>query len=274
MLIGGVLGGLLIFLGVLGVNAAVTLLYFVSITGDGNVILSWETATELDNAGFNIHRSEQQNGSYERINQNFLPSRGDGITGFKYEFRDDDVVNGNDYWYKLESIDYSQQSQFYGPVHAVPGATPTPTLSVAASSTPTVTSVQPGTASSTPILNSTSTTIAQSTATSAAPGSTPYPGPGTPTGVPDASEQVTGTAGVGTNHEEITATLIPFPTVTIQFPTLVPTTMDSAGQAFDALNIDMEKSAVSSIIEFWPLGMLLLIWVIIGVWFLITRRHV
>jgi hypothetical protein len=272
--LGGMLGVLLIFSWVLGVYAAVTLVSFVSIPGDGNVILLWETATELDNAGFNIHRSDEQNGLYERINPDFLPSRGDGVTGFMYEYRDDNVVNGIDYWYKLESIDYSQGSQFYGPVHAVPGATPTPTQSVAPNSTPTATSDQSGTSSSTPTLNPTSTSIAQSTATSAAPGSTPYPGPGTPTAVPDASEQVTGTAGVGANPEEITATLIPFPTVTIQFPTLVPTSMAGAGQAFDALNIDVETSSVLSIIEFWPLGMLLLIWVIIGVWFLITRRHV
>jgi len=274
VLVGSVLGVLLIFFWVVGVYAAVTLLSFVSIPGDGYVILLWETGTELDNAGFNVYRSNDKNGSYTKINLNLIPSRGDGVTGDTYEFRDDDVVNGNDYWYKLESIDYSQLSQFSGPVHAVPGATPTPTLSVAASSTPTATSAQPGAASATPTINSTSTAVPQITATSTVSGATPYPGPGTPTTVPDETNQVTGTAGVGTAPENITATLIPFPTVTIQFPTLEPTSTDGESYVFDAVDIDTAEFSVSDILEFWPLGLLLLIWVIIGAWFLITGRHV
>ncbi len=116
---------------VLVVNAAVTLVSFEAEGIDGKVILTWETASELDNAGFFIQRSNSETGTYQRVSF-FIPSMGDDVVGAQYYFEDDAVTNGVTYWYKLEALDYSQNADFYGPIAVTPGivhtATTTPTI--------------------------------------------------------------------------------------------------------------------------------------------------
>ena len=80
------------------------------------VLLSWETATEKDNAGFNLYRSDSANGSYERITSSMLPAEGNEFTGASYEFTDGDVEAGNTYYYKLEDVSIYGVSTFHGPV--------------------------------------------------------------------------------------------------------------------------------------------------------------
>jgi hypothetical protein len=276
IVLGALLGVLFLSLFAAGAYAAVTLVDFRTIPGDGYVILLWETATELDNVGFFINRSNQQTGTYERINENIIPSRGDGLTGDEYEYRDSDVVNGNEYWYRLESIDSGQQSQFYEPVPAVPGATATPSPSVTVVSPPTATSDLSATASTTSIpdntLTPTSAAGSQPTVTPALPGSTPYPGPATSTNNPGSPADTTGTALALENQQAGTATLVPFPTVTIRFPATNTPERSTFGQAQNGITLE-EDSSSSGIVRLWPLGMLVFIWIIIGVWFLVTRQH-
>ena len=38
------------------------------------VILAWATESEIDNAGFNLYRSESENGNYIKINNSLIPS--------------------------------------------------------------------------------------------------------------------------------------------------------------------------------------------------------
>lgn len=276
IVLGALLGVLFLSLFAAGAYAAVTLVDFRTIPGDGYVILLWETATELDNVGYFINRSNQQNGTYERINENIIPSRGDGLTGDEYEYRDSDVVNGNEYWYRLESIDSGQQSQFSEPVPAVPGATATPSPSVTVVSPPTATSDLSATASTTSIpdntLTPTSAAGSQPTVTPALPGSTPYPGPATSTNNPGSPADTTGTTLALENQQAGTATLVPFPTVTIRFPATNTPERFTFGQAQNGITPE-EDSSSSGIVRLWPLGMLVFIWIIIGVWFLVTRQH-
>ena len=91
-------GALFLIFGVVRVQAAVDLVYFSAIPEDGRVILRWETATELDNAGFYINRSTEPDSGYQRINDSIIPATGDSLTGETYEFIDDEVINGNEYW--------------------------------------------------------------------------------------------------------------------------------------------------------------------------------
>jgi len=100
----------------------VILTSFTAIGDDEVVWIEWETASELDNAGFYVWRSLSEDGTYSRVSQ-FIPSEGDPLTGAFYEFEDTDVANGTRYWYKLETIDLSQNSAFYGPVSAEPKPT-------------------------------------------------------------------------------------------------------------------------------------------------------
>jgi hypothetical protein len=98
----------------------VKLSYFRANPLNGAVFLEWATETELDNAGFNIWRSGEENGEYMRINPYFIPSQGEAGLGAEYSYTDYDVTNGVTYYYKLEDIDINGKSTFHGPVSATP----------------------------------------------------------------------------------------------------------------------------------------------------------
>ena len=273
--LGFILGGFLA-LWVGGVYAAVTLVYFNAISGDGEVFLLWETATELDNAGFYINRSQQEDSGYQRINPTIIPPRGDGITGAVYEYRDGNVTNGTTYWYKLESIDFSQQSQYYESVSVIAGMTATPTTSGTPALSPTATFTPSGSSTETPqSTTATSTPIVLATNTPQAGNPNPYPGAETPsTGGVLALDQPIGTeSDIVPGNQQSTATLIPFPTVTIQFPET--STPDEPVETEEVITDESGSNEfdLSNYTRYWPIGLLLLVWGLIITWFLITRKH-
>jgi hypothetical protein len=83
------------------------------------VILTWETESEIDNAGFNIYRSESENGEYAKINAGLIPAQGSATDGASYKFVDWSVERGKTYYYKLEDIDLSGKSTLHGPANAM-----------------------------------------------------------------------------------------------------------------------------------------------------------
>jgi hypothetical protein len=181
-------------------QAAITLRSFAAKGLDQHVLVTWETASEIDTGGFYLQRSTLQSSGYERIS-GFFEAKGDQLTGANYEFDDQDVVNDITYYYKLEIVDTSNRSEFAGPISAVPGA-PTPT--------PTVT--QTGETSATPSITLTpSPTISAPVTATRTPTST-RPPTRIPTDTPVPSV---------TNTPESTSTPTPTPTNTAT-PTLLP----------------------------------------------------
>jgi hypothetical protein len=93
---------------------------FGAVPGTFRVTLQWITASEIDNAGFNLYRSTSENGAYTKINEALIPSRGSATQGATYEFVDKGVKNRETYYYTLEDVDSNGQSTFHGPVSATP----------------------------------------------------------------------------------------------------------------------------------------------------------
>jgi hypothetical protein len=109
--------------------AAVTLASFTATGGDGRVLIEWETASEIDNIGFNLWRSTSGTGDYAKLNDWLIPSQALGsVIGAYYCYTDSDVINDTTYYYKLEDVDVHGFSEFHGPASATPGAQPTATL--------------------------------------------------------------------------------------------------------------------------------------------------
>ncbi len=99
---------------------AVTLASFEAEPGNGEVTLKWETSDETDNLGFNIYRSESEDGEYVKINDSIILSKvGTGL-GTTYQFVDGTVDNLKTYYYKLEDVDTFGVST----LHPVASATP------------------------------------------------------------------------------------------------------------------------------------------------------
>ncbi len=98
----------------------VTITEFIAVPGDRSVSIQWGTASELDNAEFNMYRSDKKNGEYFKINTALIPAKGSPTNGASYEFIDTEVRNRKTYYYKLEDIDMNGKSVMHGPVNATP----------------------------------------------------------------------------------------------------------------------------------------------------------
>jgi len=91
----------------------------IDFTGEprgSSVVLSWETASELDNLGFHVYRAEEQAGPYERLTTSLIPGLGSSPVGARYRFEDRRVGPGLIYFYKLEDIDRQGVETRHGPV--------------------------------------------------------------------------------------------------------------------------------------------------------------
>ncbi|MFO0793490.1 MAG: hypothetical protein U0586_05440 [Candidatus Brocadiaceae bacterium] len=86
--------------------------------GDLKVELEWETASETDNAGFNLYRARGNKngkfGKYVKINGDLIPSTG-GTTGDHYMYEDQVSKPGN-YRYKLEDMANDETKTRHGPI--------------------------------------------------------------------------------------------------------------------------------------------------------------
>ena len=99
-------------------DSAIELVSFTATGGTDRVTLAWVTSREEALAGFHLWRSDAQDGDYERITADLIPSEGNESTGAEYSFVDTDVVPGTTYWYQLANIDLGGNTAFNGPASA------------------------------------------------------------------------------------------------------------------------------------------------------------
>jgi len=101
----------------------IDLISFIAMPSDRLVVLEWVTASEIDNAGFNLYRADSANGEYAKLNEYLIPADGTATQGATYQFIDDAVQNRTTYYYKLEDLDLYGNSALHGPVSATPKRT-------------------------------------------------------------------------------------------------------------------------------------------------------
>ena len=90
-----------------GKPVPVELSQFSAESVNDEVVISWTTESELDNAGFNIFRSTSRTKNFQRINVRLI--QGAGTTGERtqYQFIDKTVKPDVVYYYRLEDVDFS-----------------------------------------------------------------------------------------------------------------------------------------------------------------------
>ena len=98
-----------------GTPTAITLSSFTASQKGKKVFVTWQTGTEIDNLGFNILRSESENGQYTKINKKLIRAKGSSTKGASYKFKDKNVTFGKTYWYKLEDVDSDNTKTVNGP---------------------------------------------------------------------------------------------------------------------------------------------------------------
>lgn len=103
---------MLAYLGVLwlllSVGLALYQLYY-----QPNVKIEWDTATEMETAGFYLYRSRSPDGEFAVINDSLIPSKGDSFSGATYSYVDVDVKAGDTYYYILEEVELDSGTNRY-----------------------------------------------------------------------------------------------------------------------------------------------------------------
>ncbi len=97
--------------------ASVNLANFAATAQENGVLLTWETATEIDNLGFNLYRSTAVNGEYGLLNEELIPTQVPGaVFGAVYTWLDSSATPGVTYFYKLEDVDIEGRTTLHGPL--------------------------------------------------------------------------------------------------------------------------------------------------------------
>ena len=97
------------------VPTAVLLENFDAVAQPDHVLVTWETMSEVSNAGFNLYRALAA--SVHRPLVASEPSKSPGGTlGATYSYQDFDVQTGRTYWYYLEDLALSGLATLHGPV--------------------------------------------------------------------------------------------------------------------------------------------------------------
>ncbi|MFQ5578801.1 MAG: hypothetical protein ACE5G8_17630, partial [Anaerolineae bacterium] len=65
-------------------TTAITLVSFTAAASGRDVTLTWQTGTEIDNAGFNLYRAASANGPWTKLNSALIAAQGDPVAGAGY----------------------------------------------------------------------------------------------------------------------------------------------------------------------------------------------
>ncbi|HUV37134.1 MAG TPA: hypothetical protein VMX58_09380 [Patescibacteria group bacterium] len=84
--------------------------------------LIWVTVSEIENAGFRLHRSTDGTGDMRQLNENLIAGSGSELAGARYSFVDRDVIQGIAYQYLLESVDIHGNGEQVGPITVTAGS--------------------------------------------------------------------------------------------------------------------------------------------------------
>ena len=96
---------------------AVTMADFRAEAQSDQVLVSWETVSELNNQGFNLYRGTSPDAAGQQVNAALIPAQAPGSAqGALYTWQDADVTAGHTYFYWLEDVDFSGATTLHGPV--------------------------------------------------------------------------------------------------------------------------------------------------------------
>ncbi len=193
----------------------VELISFGLISLNNAIRIEWETATELETAGYKIMRGDLPVNYQDLPDIGIVPAEGSPALGAKYAVVDETAVNGNTYFYQLIEIEENLNEKEIASGSVVPGIqpTPTPTGIAIGGGTPANTPL-PGQPTNAPTATATQPATAAPNAT-ASPTATPN-GRATATRTPTASATPTATAtntpGIAAAQPTHTPTPVPSPT--------------------------------------------------------------
>ncbi len=94
------------------ISTPITLVSFTARGMRSDVKVLWETAAEIETAGFHIWRRAANDKDFVRVTSTIIPAEGGPFMGAAYFWVDTGIEPDTHYWYKLEDISYSGISAF------------------------------------------------------------------------------------------------------------------------------------------------------------------
>ncbi len=88
---------------------------FSAYEDSGQVVVEWETASEIGTLGFYLDRLDEDTGKYVRINEQLLPGLLDSSQGGTYQYVDEAARPGETYTYRLVEVEAKGKRCRYGP---------------------------------------------------------------------------------------------------------------------------------------------------------------
>ena len=95
----------------------VTLSHFRAEHTDAGVVLKWITESEVDNAGFYIHRSETKEGEFKVVNPTMIQGAGTTSERNTYTWKDTTAKPNTAYYYRIEDISHAGVRKQLATVH-------------------------------------------------------------------------------------------------------------------------------------------------------------
>ena len=95
----------------------VTLSHFRAEHTNAGVILKWTTESEVDNAGFYIHRSETKEGEFKVVNPTLIQGAGTTSERNEYTWTDTTAKPNVAYYYRIEDISHAGVRKQLATVH-------------------------------------------------------------------------------------------------------------------------------------------------------------
>lgn len=90
----------------------------------GGIMLNWAAQSETENLGYEISRSDSENGEYQIINAEVIPSSNSAGETHHYTYIDSDVEEGQTYYYKISDVDVTgTTTEIIGPFPATAQST-------------------------------------------------------------------------------------------------------------------------------------------------------
>ena len=82
--------------------------------------LRWVTASEVDNFGFDVYRSDSPDGPFARVTTSPIPGAGTSDEPSQYSYTDDTIQPDVQYHYYVESISMAGQREKFTPTFKAP----------------------------------------------------------------------------------------------------------------------------------------------------------
>jgi hypothetical protein len=90
----------------IGLILAALVLFLNSAITPPSIIVQWDTASELNTAGFNVLRGDSSAGPLARLNSEVIPASLDPLVGGTYVYTDTNVAFGRTYYYRVEEVEF------------------------------------------------------------------------------------------------------------------------------------------------------------------------